>query len=333
MKAMVIIQGEAGGKLEWRDVPEPVPRPGELLMRVRATALNRADLYQLRGTYDPTQKPADGVIAGLEATGEVAEVGKDASGFEIGDRVMSMCPGGFAEFAAVDHRLVMPVPARLSWEEAASIPVAYSTEYNALVTNGCLQPGKSVVINAASSGVGVAAIQIARLFGAKPVIGIAGSPEKLSVLKSFGMDLGVNYRTEDFADAVLAATGGVGADVIIDHVGGSFLQQNLRCMAVKGRLISVGRLGETRGELDLELMARKRLQLIGVTFRTRSLEEKIAIVQGVIADLLPPLGDGTLRPVVDRIFKLEEAPEAQAYMDSNAQIGKIVLKVGEALVG
>jgi NADPH2:quinone reductase len=331
MKAMVIVQGKEGGKLEWLDVPEPVPGPEELLMRVKATALNRADLYLLKGTYDLTQKPADGIIAGLEATGEVAGVGRNVSGFEIGDRVMSMCPGGFAEFAAVDHRLAMPVPASLSWEEAATIPVAYSTEHNALVTNGCLQPGESVVINAASSGVGVAAIQIAKLFGAKPVIGIAGSKEKLPVLKSLGMDLGIDYHTGNFADAVLSATGGTGADVIIDHVGGTFLQQNLRCMAVKGRLVSVGRLGETHGELDLELMARKRLHLIGVTFRTRTLDEKIAIVQGVIANLLRPLGEGLLRPVIDRVFRLEGASEAQAYMESNSQIGKIVLKVGSGL--
>ena len=328
MKAMVIIQGKEGGKLEWRDVPEPVPGPEELLVRVKATALNRADLYLLRGTYDPTQKPADGIIAGLEAAGEVAAVGRNVSGFAIGDRVMSMCPGGFAEFAVANHRLAMPVPARLSWEEAATVPAAYMTEHNALIGNADLQPGEAVVVNAASSGVGIAALQIAKLFGAKPVIAVAGTPAKLEALKSLGIDLGVNYHTEDFAEAVLAATGGAGADVIIDHVGGSFLQQNLRCMAVKGRLISVGRLGRTHGELDLELMARKRLKLIGVTFRTRTLEEKIAIAQGVIADLLRPLSEGLLRPVIDRIFRLEEAPEAQAYMESNLHIGKIVLRVG-----
>jgi NADPH2:quinone reductase len=327
MKAMVIMQGKEGGKLEWRDVPEPVLGPEELLMRVRATALNRADLYLLRGTYDPTQKPAHGIIAGLEAVGEVAAVGKNVFGFELGDRIMSICPGGFAEFTTVDHRLAMPMPARLSWEEAATIPIAYMTEYNALITSARLQPGEAVIVNAASSGVGVAAIQIARLFGAKPLIGIAGTPAKLTVLRSLGMDLGINYHTEDFADAVLVATNGAGADVIIDHVGGSFLQQNLRCMAVKGRLVSVGRLGKTSGELDLELMARKRLQLIGVTFRTRTLDEKIAIAQGVVADLLRPLSEGLLRPVIDCIFTLEEAPEALAYMESSVQIGKIVLKV------
>jgi NADPH2:quinone reductase len=333
MKAMVIIQRKEGGRLEWRDVPEPVPGPEELLVRVKATALNRADLYLLRGTYDPTQKPADGVIAGLEAVGEVAAVGKNVSGFEIGDRIMSICAGGFAKFTTVDHRLAMLVPACLSWEEAATIPIAYMTEYNALITSARLQPGEAVLVNAASSGVGVAAIQISKLFGAKPVMGTASTSAKLSVLRALGMDLGVNYRTENFCDAVLAATNGAGADVIIDHVGGSYLQENLRCMAVKGRLVSVGRLGKTSGELDLELMARKRLQLIGVTFRTRTLEEKIAIVQGVITDLLPPLSDGLLKPVIDRVFGLEEAPEAQAYMESNVQVGKIVLRVGEPLAG
>ncbi len=330
MKAMLIVRGKEGGKLQWQDVAQPVPGPGELLMRVKATALNRADLYQLKGTYDPTQRPADGIIAGLEAVGEVAALGRDAVGFEIGDRIMSICSGGFAEFATVDHRLAMPVPARLTWEEAATIPIACMTEHNALITNARLQPGEAVVVNAASSGVGVAAIQIAKLFGAQPVIGTASTPAKLAALTALGTDVGINYRTENFADVVLAATGGVGADVIIDHVGGAWLPQNLHCMAVKGRLISVGRLGQTSGELDLELMARKRLQLIGVTFRTRTLAEKIAIVRGVVADLLPALADGRLRPVIDRIFPLEAAPEAQAYMESNMQIGKIILKLGDA---
>jgi NADPH2:quinone reductase len=327
MKAMVIVQTKEGGRLEWHDVPEPEPGPGELLMRVKATAVNHADLYQLRGTYDPTQKPADRIIAGLEAAGEVAAIGKDVSGFAKGDRIMGTCRGGYAEFTTLDHRLAIPVPERLSWEEAATIPVAYMTEHNALITNGRLKAGETVLVNAASSGVGVAAIQIAKFCGAKIVIGTASTPKKLAALTTLGMDLGINYRTENFADAVLAATNGTGADVVIDHVGGPYLKENLRCMALKGRLVSVGRLGGTTAELDLELIAYKRLQLIGVTFRTRTMDERIAIAQGVVADLLPALADGRLRPVIDRIFPLHQAAEAQAYMESNAQIGKIVLKV------
>ncbi len=328
MKAMVMVRGKEGGTLELRDVPEPQPGPGELLMRVKATALNRADLYQLKGLYQ-TEKTAGGplTIAGLEAAGEVAGMGKDVSGFTVGDRIMGICPGGYAEFTTLDHRLAMRVPARLSWEEAATIPIAYMTEHNALITNARLQADETVLVNAASSGVGVAAVQIAKFYGAKKVIGTASTPRKLAALRALGMDLGVNYRTENFADAVLAATNGTGADVIIDHVGGAFLKENLRCMALKGRLISVGRLSQATGELDLELLALKRLQLIGVTNRTRTIDEKIAIVRGVASDLLPALADGRLRPIIDRVFPLHRASEAQAYMASNAQVGKIVLEV------
>jgi len=338
MKAMVNVQGKEGGTLEVRDVPQPEPGPTELLIRVKATAVNRADLYQLRGTFIPQTAPGGPslplkapasllTIAGLEAVGEVAGMGKDVSGFSLGDRMMGICDGGYAEFTTIDYRLAIPVPVRLNWEEAATIPAAYMTEHNALITNGRLQTGETVLVNAASSGVGVAAIQIAKLCGAKKTIGITGTPAKIAALKALGTDLGINYRTENFADAVLAATHGNGADVIIDHVGGSFLKENLRCIAVKGRLISVGRLGGTTAELDLELVAYKRLQLIGVTFRTRTLDEKIAIARGVTAELLPALADGRLKPVIDRVFELDQAAQAQAYMESNAQIGKIVLKV------
>jgi len=328
MKAMVIARGKDAGTLELRDVPKPELRPGELLMRVRATSVNRADLYQLKGAY-PTQAVADGsmIIAGLEAAGEVAGIGENVSGFTIGDRIMAMCTGGYAEFTALDHRLAILVPKNLSWEEAATIPVAYMTEHDALITNARLQAGESVLVNAASSGVGVAGIQIAKFCGAKPVIGTTGTPAKLAALTNLGMDLGINYRTENFADVVLTATNGSGANVIIDHVGGAHLKENLRCMALKGRLISVGRLGQATGELDIELLALKRLQLIGVTWRTRTIEEKIAIVRRFTADLLPALADGRLRPFIDRIFALHQAPEAQTYMASNGQIGKIVLKV------
>jgi len=260
----------------------------------------------------------------------VSGMGKNVSGFTVGDRIMGMCAGGYAEFTTIDHRLAMRVPERLSWEEATTIPIAYMTEYNALITNANLQVGETVFVNAASSGVGVAAIQIAKFCGAKMVIGTASTSTKLAALRTLGMDVGINYRTENFADAVLAATGGAGTDVIIDHVGASSLKENLRCMALKGRLVSVGRLGGGTGELDLELLAFKRLQLIGVTNRTRTIDEKIAIARGVASDLLPALGDGRLKPVIDRVFSLYQASEAQAYMASNAQVGKIVLKVERA---
>jgi len=326
MKAVVIIPGSEGGLLEVRDVPEPEPGPGELLVSVKATALNRADLYQRMGRY-PKQATTGGevTIAGLEAAGEVSGMGADATGFSIGDRVMAMCAGGYAEYTTVDYRLAVRVPERLSWQEAATIPVAYMTEHNALITNACLMAGESVLINAASSGVGVAAIQIAKLRGAKPIIGSSGDEKKLQSLAPLGLDIGINYRTENFADAVRRETNGTGVNVIIDHVGAPFLKDNLRCLALCGRMVTVGRLGGRTSEIDLDFIALRRLKLIGVTFRTRTIEERAAIAERFVADLLPALADGRLKPVVDRVFPFQEASEAQAYMASNAQLGKIVL--------
>ena len=329
MKAIVIVPGKDGGTLELREVAKPEPRAGELLVRVKATALNRADLYQRQGTY-PRQGITQGTslaTAGLEAAGEVAALGQGVNGFAIGERVMATCPGGYAEYVAFDHRLAIRVPERLGWEEAATIPVSYMTEHNALITNAGLKAGESVLVNAASSGVGIACLQIARLFGAKPVIGTGGNPAKLEALASLGMDLGINTQKENFADAALGATRGTGVNVIIDHVGAPHLKDNLRCLALCGRLVSVGRLAGRIAEIDLDFLALRRLHLIGVTFRTRTLDERIAIVHAFVRDLLPALADGRLRPVIDRVFSLDQAPEAQEYMASNRQLGKIVLRV------
>lgn len=323
MKAMVITSSADGGTLDWREVPEPTPGPGELLVRVHATALNRADLAQRRGAYP---RP-DTNIAGLEAAGEVVGMGEGVTGFAVGERVMAMCVGGYAEYTTIDHRLAVRVPERLSWEEAAAVPVAYMTAHDALITNAHLQAGESVLVHAASSSVGVAAIQIAKLWGARPVIGTSGVSEKLTVLAAQGLDRGINYRTENFADAVLASTDGAGVDVVIDHVGGPHFHDNMRCMAIRGRLVSVGRLGGRMGELDLDVLALRRLHLIGVTFRTRTLAERIAVAERCAADLLPALADGRIRPLIDRVFSLQDALAAQEYMASNTHIGKIVLAV------
>jgi NADPH2:quinone reductase len=327
VKAIVIIPDGKSGTLERREVPEPVPGPREVLIRVKATALNRADLAQRRGGYPAPRTGGDSglVIGGLEAAGEVVGLGPEVTGVATGARVMAMCSGGYAEYVTVDYRLALPVPERLSWQEAATVPVAYMTEHDALVTNARLQAGESVLVNAASSGVGVAALQIAKLFGARPIIGTGGSPEKLEALAAFGMERGINYQRENVADAVLAATNGNGVDIVIDHVGAPLLQDHMRCMALKGRLIGVGRLGGRSAEIDLDLLALKRLQLIGVTFRTRTLDERITIAQRCATDILPALADGRLRPLIDRTFPLDEALEAQGYMASNAHMGKIVL--------
>lgn len=329
MRAIVIISDDQRGTLELREVPDPTPGPQDLLLRVKATALNRADLAQRRGLYPAAVTAAASglAIGGLEAAGEVIGMGESVTGFSVGDRVMAMCGGGYAELATVDHRLALRIPERLSWEDAATIPVAYMTEHDALITNGRLQAGESVFVNAASSGVGVAAIQLAKLFGAQPVIGSSGVADKLQALSDFGMDVGINYHTEDVAEAVLAATQDEGVDVIVDHVGASHLADHLKCMALKGRLVSVGRLGGGKHEINLDFLALRRLQLIGVTFRTRTLDERIHIAQRCGEAILPALADGRLHPCIDRVFPLAEVAEAQGYMASNAQIGKIVLTV------
>jgi NADPH:quinone reductase len=330
MKAAVIIKGEKGGTMIIQEVPIPKIRPEELLIEVKASGLNRADIFRVQGTYVTTSSTTAGErpeIVGGEAAGVVVDMGKDVSGFARGDRVMGMCNGGYAEFTTLHQHLAIPVPERLNWEEAATIPVSYMTEYNALITNGRLKAGKSVLINGASSGVGVAAVQISRFWGAKPLFGLAGSPAKLNALKGLGVDVGINYRTENFKDAVLSITEGKGVDLIIDHVGGPHLKDNLKCMALKGRLVSVGRLGGEIGPLNMDLLALKRLELIGVTFRTRTLSERIEIARQMTADLLPALADGRLKPVIDCIFLLDQASEAHQYMTTNVQFGKIVLKI------
>ncbi|MFC1886674.1 NAD(P)H-quinone oxidoreductase [Thermodesulfobacteriota bacterium] len=327
MKAVFIIPGPEGGTLEFRETPEPEPRPGELLVRVKATALNRADLYQRLGSYPVRGGAAAGspTIAGLEAAGEVVGTGEGVVGFEIGDRVMGSCQGGYAEFTTMHHRLAIPIPECLSWREAATIPVSYMTEHNALVTNAGLKAGESVLINAASSGVGVAAVQIAKICGAEPIIATSGDAAKLKTLLTLGVDVGINTQTENFVDAVLEATDTKGVDIIIDHVGGPVFKDNLKCLALCGRLVGVGRLGGRKSEIDLDFLALRRLHLIGVTFRTRTAEERFAIAEQFKDDLLPALTQGRLRPVIDRIFSLRDALEAQTYMASNAQMGKIVL--------
>lgn len=327
MKAMVIVRGEEGGKMELQDTPIPKPRPEELLIKVKAAALNRADLFRVQGTYLPAMATGMPEIVGGEAAGIVTDMGKDVTGFAVGDRVTGMCGGGYAQFTIIHQSLAIPVPERLNWEEAAAVPISFMTEYDAVVTHGRLQKGKSVLVNGASSGVGIAAVQIARIWGAKPLIGMAGTPEKLAALGKLGMDMGINYKKENFKDAVLAMTDGKGVDLIIDHVGGTHLKDNLKCMALKGRLVSVGRLGGIVGELNMDLLALKRLELIGVTFRTRTMSERIDIARKMMADLLPALADGRLKPVIDRAFPLEKAVKAHAYMESNVQFGKIILVV------
>jgi putative PIG3 family NAD(P)H quinone oxidoreductase len=326
MKAIVIAQPGGPGVLQYRDVPDPVPGPEDLLVRIRATALNRGDLLQRAGSYpQPGPKP-EFEIPGLEFAGEVLVAGDRTQGFAPGDRVMGLLAGGgYAEQCIIHHRLAVKVPDRLSWHEAGATPEVYITAHDAL--RQCdLVAGESVLIHAAGSGVGTAAIQIATMMGATPVIGTAGSDDKLARARDLGLDAGINYRDQDFAAEARAATGGRGVDVILDVIGASYWDQNIAALAPKGRLVIVGLMGGTKHEVDLGLLLRNRLRIRGTVLRSRPLEEKADATRAFETSVVPHLANGRIKVIVDRVFPLAEAGAAQAYMESNANFGKIVLE-------
>ncbi|MBX9759345.1 MAG: zinc-binding dehydrogenase [Beijerinckiaceae bacterium] len=323
MKAFVNAKGASGAVLELCDAPEPAPGPNDLLVAVRAIGLNRAELA--RPVANPDNKAAN--IAGMEMAGEVIAVGAAVEGWTPGDRVMSMTTKSYAEKALCDARVAMKVPASLSFEEAAATPVFYSTGHDALVTNGELKAGESVLIAGAAAGVGVAMIQIAKAMGARLIAGTSRDASKLARLKEMGLDLAIQQGADDLVAACMAATGDKGIDVIADNVGAGLFEALTDAAAVKARYVTIGRLGGKMESIDLDKIALKRMKVIGVTFRTRSLAEKIEITRAMCADLMGHLESGRIRPVVDKVFAFDEAPAAQDYMRANRQLGKIVLKL------
>ena len=327
MKAIVITTPGGPEVLQIQEIPDPIAGPDDLLVRVRATALNRADLQQRRGSYpQPGPKPAHDV-PGLEFAGEVLSIGDRVMGFAVGDRVMGLLAGGgYAEKAVIHHRQAMKVPAGLSWNEAGAIPEVYITAHDALLQCN-LFPGESVLIHAAGSGVGVAAIQIAKAMGAGLVLGTAGTDDKLERARTLGLDVGINYHTQDFAAEVLAATGGTGVDAILDVVGADYWEKNMRALALRGRMIIVGLMSGATTQVNIGALLQKRAQVRGTTLRARPLEEKAQATRLFEKTVLPAIARGSVKVVVDRVFPLSEAPAAHAYMESNANFGKIVLEV------
>lgn len=300
----------------------PSPGPGEALIRVHAAGLNRGEILIRQGLTSGDPQPA-----GIESAGEVVALGAGVTRVKIGDRVMCHQRGGQSEYVAADQRLLVPIPRRLSWVEAAAWLNVFVTAHDAIVTNGELKSGESLLVNAASSGIGIASLQIARLLGATPVIASSRSSEKLKQLRAHGMQVGIEIGSTALPAAVADATGKKGVDVLIDNVGGNMLGQHLECMAIRGRMVSVGRLAAASGEINLDVLALKRVKLIGVTFRTRSLEERIACVQRCAEDLWAALADGRLQPVVHRTFRMEEARAAHEFMQQDEHIGKLVLEI------
>jgi putative PIG3 family NAD(P)H quinone oxidoreductase len=321
----IINQGSGGVEvLALRTLPDPVPADRQIRVRVRAAGLNRADLLQRRGTYAaPPGWPAD--IPGLEYAGEVDALGPGVSRWKPGDRVMGLVGGGaHAEYVVVNQDEALSVPAGLSWTDAAAIPEAFLTAFDALTTRGRLQPGERVLLHAVASGVGTAAIQLARDTGAT-VLGTSRTPAKLEQLTALGLTVGIDTSRESFRERVTPPV-----NLIVDVLGGPAFQDNLAVLSSRGRMVMLGFLqGPRTPELNLDQILRKRLEIIGTVMRTRGLEERAVLVAEFSARVLPRFGGdpgiGTLRPIVHAVFPLQEVAAAHREMESNSGIGKLVL--------
>lgn len=312
--------------MQVREVDDPVPSPDEVLVDVKASALNRADLLQRHGNYAPPPGVrAD--VPGLEFSGVVLEAGDRVTGMAPGDRVFGLLSGGgYASRVTTHHLMAMPMPPGLDFAQAAAIPEVFFTAYDALFNHCELKMGESALVHAAGSGVGTAAVQLAHQAGAY-VFGTAGSAEKLAKAAELGMDRGINYREQDFVEVIREATGRKGVNVVCDLVGGPYWEQNIAAMATQGRLVLVGLMGGANVETNLGLLMPKRLRVHGTVLRTRPLDEKIALTNQFKRHVLPLIDDGRIKAVVDRTFPLEEAGQAHEYMETNANFGKIVLTV------
>lgn len=322
MKSCWIITRDHQAVLEFRDVPVPAPKPGEIVVRVHATAMNRGELMVGGVVHGGPEK-----IGGTEAAGEVHAVGEGVSAVRPGDRVMGRARGGFAEYTVMDARQAMPMPPCLSWEQAAAIPVAFLTSYEMLFEHGRLQRGEWLLVTGASSGVGVASMQSAKVIGAQ-VIGTSGSAEKLATLKAAGLDAGIATRAPDFAARVKEITGGKGANLIVNCVGGSVFAECMRALAYQGRLATVGYVDRvTKGEIDLEALHANRYVVFGVSNAKLSPEQRAQTVRGFVRDVLPAIADGRIKPLIDRIFSFSELSAAKDCMESNAQVGKVAVRV------
>lgn len=321
MKAAVV--GENG--LEIKEIDTPEPGPAEVLIKVRACGLNRADAMVASGMAHG-RAGGPGTVPGIEYVGEVVEAGPDVPHVKPGDRVMCSGTEGWGEYATADWGRTIPIPANnMTWSQAATLPVGLQTMHNAIVTAGRFKAGEAVMIQGASTGVGMLGMQIARALGAKLVVGSSTNPERRARLTEFGADLAVDSQDPGWVDQVLDATGGDGVDLIVDQVSGYVANQNMQATKILGRIVNVGRLGGTTGEFNFDLHALRRIDYIGVTFRTRTVEEVRDIVAAMKADLWNAVEAGDLSLPIDREFAFDDAAEAVEYMKANRHFGKIVM--------
>jgi len=306
------------------EVAKPAPQGTQVLVRVRACGLNRADLGMTKGHAHGSVGGA-GTVLGMEWAGEVAELGPAAEGVAIGDRVMGSGAAAFAEYTLADHGRLFRTPSNMNFEEAATLPVALATMHNAVVTNGALQAGQSVLIQGASSGVGLMGLQIAKLKGARLVIGSSTDAGRRARLKEFGADLAVDSSDPAWVKQVLDATGGEGVDLVVDQVSGKVASQNLAATRVMGRIVNVGRLGGTHADFNFDLHAARRIHYIGVTFRTRTIGEIREIFDEVRRDIWPAVEARQLQLPIDKVFAFDDIGKAFEHMEANRHLGKIVV--------
>ena len=323
MRAVVLRQHGGPEVLAVSESPDPVAAPEEVLVRVHATALNRADLLQRMGMY-PNPFPADDEIPGLEFAGEVVSCGARVTMWKPGDRIMGIVSGGaYAEKLVIHERQAMAVPEGMSWTDAAAIPEVFITAWDALVVQGGLTSGRWAMVHAGASGVGTAAIQICRAIGARIIV--TCSAGKVQACRDLGADVVVDYGSQDFVEEARTATGGAGVDVVLDVIGGEYVEKNIAALAVKGRILQVGVMAGKPLPFNVGLLLGKRASIMGTVLRARPTEEKIAISRQFAAEMLPLFTTGSMKPVVDSVYPFEKIADAHVHMANNANVGKIVV--------
>jgi putative PIG3 family NAD(P)H quinone oxidoreductase len=323
MKAITIPAPGDASALRLTDVPEPEPGAGEVRIRVAAAGVNRADVMQRMGHYPPP--PGASAYPGLEVSGTVDAVGAGVEEWAVGDPVCALLTGGgYAELVCVPVGQVLPVPDGVPLEDAAALPEVVCTVWSNVFMTAHLLPGQTLLVHGGSSGIGTMAIQLAREVGARVAV-TAGSADKLAVCRELGAEVLVNYREQDFVEEVRAATGGAGADVVLDNMGAKYLARNLDVLATNGRLVVIGLQGGTRAEVDLGLLLRKRAAVVATSLRARPLDEKAAIVAAVREHVWPLLASGRVRPVIHGRHPLAEAAEAHRELEASGHIGKLLL--------